>query len=155
MPISTVWILKYVQQCYVKRFWTISSLGAPDIYQEQQMFVFAGYIWFNEYLISSFSLILLIVVILYYIVSKEIPSANSDLKGLTELIFFSYKASLLKKVYKQASWYERLSLSEENKYRNLLNKQIIITLVMLNLLRESLTTKFLFQDIIVFKGIKY
>ena len=30
MPISTVWILKYVQQCYVKRFWTISSLGAPD-----------------------------------------------------------------------------------------------------------------------------
>ena len=30
MPISTVWILKYVQQCYVKWFWTISSLGAPD-----------------------------------------------------------------------------------------------------------------------------
>ena len=29
MPISTVWILKYVQQCYVKWFWTISSLGAP------------------------------------------------------------------------------------------------------------------------------
>ena len=28
MPISTVWILKYVQQCYVKWFWTISSLGA-------------------------------------------------------------------------------------------------------------------------------
>ena len=28
MPTSTVWILKYVQQCYVKRFWTISSLGA-------------------------------------------------------------------------------------------------------------------------------
>ena len=31
MPTSTVWILKYVQQCYVKWFWTISSLGAPDI----------------------------------------------------------------------------------------------------------------------------
>ena len=31
MPISTVWILKYVQQCYVKWFWTISSLGAPEI----------------------------------------------------------------------------------------------------------------------------
>ena len=31
MPISTVWILKYVQQCYVKWFWTISSLGAPDL----------------------------------------------------------------------------------------------------------------------------
>ena len=30
MPISTVWILKYVQQCYVKWFWTVSSLGAPD-----------------------------------------------------------------------------------------------------------------------------
>ena len=30
MPISTVWILKYVQQCYVKWFRTISSLGAPD-----------------------------------------------------------------------------------------------------------------------------
>ena len=30
MPISTVWILKYIQQCYVKWFWTISSLGAPD-----------------------------------------------------------------------------------------------------------------------------
>ena len=29
MPISTVWILKYVQQCYAKWFWTISSLGAP------------------------------------------------------------------------------------------------------------------------------
>ena len=29
MPISTVWILKYVQQRYVKWFWTISSLGAP------------------------------------------------------------------------------------------------------------------------------
>ena len=29
MLISTVWILKYVQQCYVKWFWTISSLGAP------------------------------------------------------------------------------------------------------------------------------
>ena len=31
MPISTVWILKYVQQCYVKWFWTISSLGAPAV----------------------------------------------------------------------------------------------------------------------------
>ena len=30
MPISTVWILKYVRQCYVKWFETISSLGAPD-----------------------------------------------------------------------------------------------------------------------------
>ena len=30
MPISTVQILKYVQQCYVKWFWTISSLGAPE-----------------------------------------------------------------------------------------------------------------------------
>ena len=30
MPISTVWILNYVQQCYVKWFWTIASLGAPD-----------------------------------------------------------------------------------------------------------------------------
>ena len=30
MPISTVWILNYVQQCYVKWFWTISSLGAPE-----------------------------------------------------------------------------------------------------------------------------
>ena len=30
MPISPVWILKYVQQCYVKWFWTISSLGAPN-----------------------------------------------------------------------------------------------------------------------------
>ena len=29
MPISTDWILKYVQQCYVKCFWTISSMGAP------------------------------------------------------------------------------------------------------------------------------
>ena len=29
MLISTVWILKYVHQCYVKWFWTISSLGAP------------------------------------------------------------------------------------------------------------------------------
>ena len=29
MPISTVWILKYLQQCYVKWFWTISSFGAP------------------------------------------------------------------------------------------------------------------------------
>ena len=29
MPISTVWILNYVQQFYVKWFWTISSLGAP------------------------------------------------------------------------------------------------------------------------------
>ena len=28
MPISTIWILKYVQQCYVKWFSTI-SLGAP------------------------------------------------------------------------------------------------------------------------------
>ena len=30
MPISTICVLKYVQQCYVKWFWTISSLGAPD-----------------------------------------------------------------------------------------------------------------------------
>ena len=30
MLIFTVWILKYVQQCYVKWFWTISSLGAPE-----------------------------------------------------------------------------------------------------------------------------
>ena len=30
MPISTVWILKYVRQCYVKWFWNISSLGAPE-----------------------------------------------------------------------------------------------------------------------------
>ena len=29
MAISTVQILKYVQQCYVKWFWTICSLGAP------------------------------------------------------------------------------------------------------------------------------
>ena len=29
MPISTVWRLNYVQQCYVKWFWTIPSLGAP------------------------------------------------------------------------------------------------------------------------------
>ena len=29
MPISTVWILNYIQQCYVKWFWTTSSLGAP------------------------------------------------------------------------------------------------------------------------------
>ena len=29
MPISTIWILKYVQQCYGRWFWTISSLGAP------------------------------------------------------------------------------------------------------------------------------
>ena len=34
MPISTVWILKYVQQCYVKWFWTISSLGAPVAYSQ-------------------------------------------------------------------------------------------------------------------------
>ena len=33
MPISTVWILKYVQQCYFKWFWTISSLGAPGFCQ--------------------------------------------------------------------------------------------------------------------------
>ena len=31
MPISTVQILKYVQQCYVKWFWTICSLGAPGL----------------------------------------------------------------------------------------------------------------------------
>ena len=31
MPISTVWILKYVQKCYVKWFWTIYSLGAPEV----------------------------------------------------------------------------------------------------------------------------
>ena len=31
MPMSTVWILNYVQQCYVKWFWTISSLGAPGL----------------------------------------------------------------------------------------------------------------------------
>ena len=31
MPISTVWIVKYVQQCYVKWFWNISSFGAPDV----------------------------------------------------------------------------------------------------------------------------
>ena len=30
MPISTVQILKYIQQCYVKWFCTISSLGAPE-----------------------------------------------------------------------------------------------------------------------------
>ena len=36
MPISAVWILKYVQQCYVKSFWTISSLGAPDSYKERK-----------------------------------------------------------------------------------------------------------------------
>ena len=68
---------------------------------------------------------------------------------------FSYKASLLKKVYKQAlDTKDFLNLPEENKYRSSLNKQIIITLVMLNLQRKSLRTKFLFQDIIVFKGIK-
>ena len=33
MPISTVWVLKYVQQCYDKWFWTISSLGAPVWYK--------------------------------------------------------------------------------------------------------------------------
>ena len=32
MSISTVWILKFVQQCYVKWFWTLSSLGAPVHY---------------------------------------------------------------------------------------------------------------------------
>ena len=32
MPVSTVWILKYAQQYYVKWFWTISSLGAPAIF---------------------------------------------------------------------------------------------------------------------------
>ena len=36
------------------------------------MFVFGEYILFNEYLISSFSLILIVVLILYYIVSKRI-----------------------------------------------------------------------------------
>ena len=34
MPISTVWILNYVQQCYVKWFWNISSLGAPVSWTE-------------------------------------------------------------------------------------------------------------------------
>ena len=94
---------------------------------------------FNGYLISSFSLILIVVLILYYIVSKRIriPTSNSHLKGFTELSVFSYKASPLKKVYKQTSWYERLSLSEEIKYRSSLNKKIIITLVKLNLQRES------------------
>ena len=37
MPISTVWILKYVQQCYVKWFWTISSLGAPDFFAKTKI----------------------------------------------------------------------------------------------------------------------
>ena len=57
---------------------------------------------FNGYLISSFSLILIVVLILYYIVSKRIriPTSNSHLKGFTEISVFSYKASLLKKVYK-------------------------------------------------------
>ena len=36
MPISTVIILKYVQQCYVKWFWTISSLGAPENWQKKK-----------------------------------------------------------------------------------------------------------------------
>ena len=30
MPVSTVWVLKYVQQYYVKWFWNISSLGASE-----------------------------------------------------------------------------------------------------------------------------
>ena len=30
MPISTVWMLKYAQQCFVKWLWTVSSLGAPE-----------------------------------------------------------------------------------------------------------------------------
>ena len=34
MSISTDWILKYAQQCYVKWFWTISSLGAPGLCPE-------------------------------------------------------------------------------------------------------------------------
>ena len=42
----------------------------------------------------------------------------------------------------------------ENKYRSSLNKQVIIMLVMLNSESKSLITKFLFQDIIVFKGEK-
>ena len=48
MPISTVWILKYVQQCYVEWFWTISSLGAPgcssvpvyNVVKQQQLYLY-------------------------------------------------------------------------------------------------------------------
>ena len=55
MPISTVWILKYVQQCYVKWFWTISSLGAPVSLHDKRLFLifqttrrlseFKSYLW--------------------------------------------------------------------------------------------------------------
>ena len=49
MPISTVWILKYVQQCYVKRFWTISSLGAPDSGK-----IFRLTMYFKDWLVTWF-----------------------------------------------------------------------------------------------------
>ena len=50
-----------------------------------------------------FSLILLIVVILHYRDAKRIwiLTANSHLEGHSDLSAFSYKDSLLKKVYKQ------------------------------------------------------
>ena len=37
MPTCTVWILKYVQQCYVNWFWTMSSLGAPDLWKHHSV----------------------------------------------------------------------------------------------------------------------
>ena len=60
MPISTVWILKYVQQCYVKWFWTMSSLGAPAFsikYLSSAISTFKGASFSSKVTLSSSTIV--------------------------------------------------------------------------------------------------
>ena len=72
-------------------------------------------------------------------------------KALRALSAFSYKVSLLKKVYKQEP-ITRSSIQTtfwnigREKYRTLVNMQIILTLIMFNLQSKSLRTIFYFYQ---------
>ena len=55
MPIFTVWILKYVQQCYFKWFWTISSLGAPENQERSEKLFFSAQLIFTKFIVCYIS----------------------------------------------------------------------------------------------------
>ena len=77
MPISNVWILKYVQQCYVKWFWTISSLGAPGSYGEAWCILMVHDLWWErlvniEHIILKKELYTPLISVIYALLSTQI-----------------------------------------------------------------------------------
>ena len=92
MAISTFWILKYVQQCYVKWFWTISSLGAPGY---SQLF------FPHPRTLSSFVLILSANLIQWSIIPFcwYAPATNANFFFLCTLIYYNSSIRITTKYF--------------------------------------------------------